>query len=82
MAERKIPDRSDEPALQESLDHGPKSHTAANSDDVEPGAAPDARDDEGNVVPSPETETERPPDGHKVEEMTGVPEDSEELSDI
>ncbi len=48
MAERKIPDRSDEPALQESLDHGPKSHTAANSDDVEPGAAPDARDDEGN----------------------------------
>jgi hypothetical protein len=82
MAERKIPDRKDEPALQESLDHGPKSHTAANSDDVEPGAAPDARDDEGNLIQPPEAEPERSPDGHKVEEMTGVPESSEELSDI
>ena len=82
MAERKIPDRSDEPALQESLDHGPNSSTAANSDDVEPGAATDARDDEGNLIQLPEPEPERPPDGHKVEEMTGVPESSEELSDI
>ncbi len=81
MAERQIPDRSAEPALQESLDHGPNSVTAANSDDVEPGA-PDARDDEGNLVPSPAPETKRPPDAHEVEEMTGVPESSEELSDI
>ena len=82
MAKRQIPDRSAEPALQESLDHGPDSTTAANSDEAEQDASPDARDDEGNVVPSPEAEPERPPDAHEVEEMTGVPEDSEELSDI
>jgi len=82
MAERQIPDRSAEPALQASLDHGPNSTTAATSDDVEPGAPPDTRDDEGNLIPSPETEPERPPDAHEVEEMTGVPESSEELSDL
>ena len=82
MAKRQIPDRSAEPALQESLDHGPDSTTAANSDDAEQDPSPDARDDEGNVVPSPEAEPERPPDAHEVEEMTGVPEDSEDLSDI
>jgi hypothetical protein len=82
MAERQIPDRSAEPALQESLDHGPNATTAATSDDVEPGAPPDARDDEGNLVPSPKAEPDRPPDAHEVEEMTGVPESSEELSDM
>jgi hypothetical protein len=82
MAERQIPDRSAEPALQASLDHGPNSATASTSDDVEPGAPPDTRDDEGNSVPSQKTEPERPPDAHEVEEMTGVPESSEELSDM
>jgi hypothetical protein len=82
MAERQIPDRSAEPALQASLDHSPASTTAANSDEVEPGAPDDTRDDEGNEVPSKENEPERPPDAHEVEEMTGVPESSEELSDI
>lgn len=33
MAERRIPDRSAEPALQASLDHGPKATTATNSDE-------------------------------------------------
>ena len=31
MAEQRIPDRSKEPALQDSLDHGPKATTATNS---------------------------------------------------
>jgi hypothetical protein len=57
MAEPKIPDRSNEPALQASLDHGPKSTTASNSNDVPPDAPADARDDEGNS-----TATERPLD--------------------
>lgn len=51
MAKPKIPDRSEEPALQESLDHGPQSTTAANSDDAEHDPAAEARDDEGNAVP-------------------------------
>ena len=82
MAERQIPDRSAEPALQASLDHGPDSTTAANSDDVEPGAPPDTRDDEGNLIPSKKAQPEQPLDAHEVEDMTGVPESSEELSDI
>ena len=49
MAERKIPDRSDEPALQESLDPE-KSTTAANSNDVQPDPPEETRDDEGNSV--------------------------------
>ena len=49
MAKPKIPDRSAEPAVQESLDPD-KSSTASNSDDVEPGAEAEARDDEGNAV--------------------------------
>ena len=49
MAKPKIPDRSDEPAVQESLDHE-KSTTAANSEDAEPDASAEARDDEGNVI--------------------------------
>ena len=51
MAERKIPDRSDEPALQESLDPE-KSTNAANSNDVEPDPPEETRDDEGNSVAS------------------------------
>lgn len=50
MAKPQIPDRSDEPAVQESLDHE-KSTKAANSNDVEPDAPAEARDDEGNVIP-------------------------------
>jgi hypothetical protein len=49
MAAPKIPDRSAEPAVQESLDRE-KSTTAANSSDVEPDEAGEARDDEGNVI--------------------------------
>jgi hypothetical protein len=51
MAEPKIPDRSEEPALQESLDHGLKAIIAANSDDAEHDPAAEARDDEGNAIP-------------------------------
>jgi hypothetical protein len=82
MAERQIPDRSAEPALQASLDHGPASTTAANSDDAEPAAPTEARDDEGNLIPPLKTKPERPPDAHEVEEMTGVPESSKELGVI
>ena len=49
MAERRIPDRSAEPAVKESLDPE-KSTTAANSNDVDPDEQPEARDDEGNVI--------------------------------
>ncbi len=49
MNEPKIPDRSGEPALQEALDRE-KSTTAANSEDVDPDAQAEARDDEGNAV--------------------------------
>jgi hypothetical protein len=49
MKEPKIPDRSGEPALQEALDRE-KSTTAANSEDVDPDAPPETRDDEGNVI--------------------------------
>jgi hypothetical protein len=47
MVERRIPDRSEEPALQTSLDHGPKATTATNSDeehDAAPDAPPDAEE--------------------------------------
>ena len=63
MAKPKIPDRSDEPALQDSLDHGPQSMTAANSDDVEPNPPPEARDDEGNSIEPPP-----PPDPAAVDD--------------
>lgn len=49
MAAPKIPDRSAEPAVRKSLDRE-KSTTAANSSDVEPDDAEEARDDEGNVI--------------------------------
>jgi hypothetical protein len=52
MSEPKIPDRSGEPAVQESPDDE-KSTTAANPNDVEPDAPPDTRDDEGNLVGTP-----------------------------
>jgi hypothetical protein len=82
MEEPRIPDRSAEPALQASLDHGPKATKAANSDEVAQGAADEKRDDEGNLILPVETEGERPANAQKGEEMTGVPESSEELSDI
>ena len=49
MAAPKIPDRSADPAVRESLDRE-KSATAANTSDVEPDDAGEARDDEGNVI--------------------------------
>lgn len=52
MPKRKIPDRSAEPAVQESLDPE-KSNTAASSNDVEPDAPAETRDDEGNLVETP-----------------------------
>ena len=84
MAERTIPDRSAEPALQESLDHGPKSKTAANSNDVEPDAPPETRDDEGNSTEQrkPDAAVTRKPPAEKVKEQTGVPAESEELSTL
>jgi hypothetical protein len=86
MEEPRIPDRSAEPALQASLDHSPEAKKAANSDEVAQGAPRDSRDDEGNVVPSQgpaqQAEDEHLPDAHEVEEMTGVPESSEDLSDM
>jgi hypothetical protein len=42
MPEPRIPDRSAEPALQRSLDHGPKATTATNSDEEADAAPPDA----------------------------------------
>ena len=42
MAEPRIPDRSKEPALQASLDHGPKATTATNSDEEADAARPEA----------------------------------------
>jgi hypothetical protein len=79
MAEPRIPDRSAEPELQASLDHGPKATTASTSDDVARGAPADARDDEGNLVqPVKAKKPERPRDGHQVEEGTAVPESSEQ----
>ena len=65
MTEPRIPDRSEEPALQKSLDKGPKATTAMNSDE------------EADTAPS-----EGSPDDEEVEEMTGVPANSKELSTI
>jgi hypothetical protein len=65
MAETRIPDRSQEPGLQASLDHGPKATTATNSDKEAKAAPPGA-----------------PPDAEEVEEMTGVPAASQDLSTI
>ena len=69
MAEPRIPDRTQDPALQASVDHGPKATTATDSDepnDAPPKAPPDADE----------------PDAEEVEKMTGVPADSKELSTI
>ena len=49
MAEPRIPDRSAEPALQTSLDHGPKATTATNSDEEADAAPPDAPPDAEEV---------------------------------
>lgn len=59
MAKPQIPDRSAEPAVQESLDHE-KSTTASNSNDVAPDASPETRDDEGNSVEAEEKVDEAP----------------------
>lgn len=48
-AKRQIPDRSEEPAVQESLDEE-RSTTAANSSDAATDVPPETRDDEGNAV--------------------------------
>ena len=70
MAEPRIPDRSQEPALQASLDHGPKATTATNSDEESGAAAPEAQPDAEDL------------DAEEVEKITGIPADSEELSTI
>ena len=70
MAEPRIPDRSAEPALQASLDHGPRATTAMNSDE-EPKTAPPKAPPDAEV-----------PDAEEVEKMTGVPEESQELSTL
>jgi hypothetical protein len=49
MTKPRIPDRSAEPAVRESLDRE-KSTTASNSSELEPDASGEARDDEGNVI--------------------------------
>ena len=78
MAEPKIPDRSVEPALQKSLDHGPKATTAANSDDANHAAKPDTR---AKNAPKGEKadDPSAPPDAEEVEELTGVPAAAKDL---
>ena len=70
MAEPRIPDRSAEPALQASLDHGPRATTAMNSDEEPKATAREA---------SPDA---KKPDAKEVEKMTGVPGESKELSTL
>ena len=76
MNKPKIPDRSNEPALQESLDHGAKSTTAANSDDVANRESTGARDDEGNLVPPKKKQGRVGSVAGGTEEKAGVPESS------
>jgi hypothetical protein len=61
--QKRIPDRSDEPAVQESLDPQ-RSTLAANSDDIpaeaNAEANDEARDDEGNVIEPDATGSEAP----------------------
>ena len=96
MTQPKIPDRSAEPAVQESLDRGPRSRTASNSNDVPADAPPEeARDDEGNYMGVEPKNDDAPGaagaardesgdalDAGEVEERTGVPPSSKELSDM
>ena len=96
MTEPKIPDRSGEPGVQESLDRSSKARTASNSNDAPPDAPPEeARDDEGNYVGvepkndeasrtggASRGEAEGALDDEEVEERTGVPPSSRELSDM
>jgi hypothetical protein len=93
MTEPHIPDRSAEPALRESLDHGAQSRTAAHSEDVSRDAGKGPRDSKSSETdaPAPPESTVRPgksqddstkPDPEEVEEMTGVPKSSEELSQM
>jgi hypothetical protein len=70
MTEPRIPDRSAEPALQASLDHGPKATTAMNSDE------------EAKAAPTKASHDAQKPDAEEVEKMTGVPEESQELSTL
>jgi len=78
MAEPKIPDRSAEPALLESLEQGPQSTTAANSDDVEHDPAAQGRDDEGNAVavPAPTTQPKANVSSDRVPATDAEPEGS------
>lgn len=93
MTEPRVPDRSAEPALRESLDHGTQSRTAAQSEDVsrDAGKGPRAADSGKTDAPSlPESRTKpgkspdetAKPDAEEVEEMTGIPKTSEELSQM
>ena len=96
MTPPNIPDRSAEPAVQESLDRSPKARTASNSNDIPADAPPEeARDDEGNFMGGePKNDDASAPtrgsggdaedelDDEEVEERTGVPPSSKELSDM
>jgi hypothetical protein len=93
MTQPHIPDRSAEPALHESLDHGALSRTAAQSEDVsrDAGKGPRAAnpsDKNAPAPPEPESPRDKPeddptkPDAEEVEDMTGVPKTSEELSQM
>jgi hypothetical protein len=91
MTELRIPDRSAEPALNASLDRGALSRTAAQSEDVSRDAGKGPRDANKTDAPSPAESTSRPedskddsskPDADEVEEITGVPKTSEELSQM
>lgn len=43
---------------------------------------PDRSADPGKIEDEPAEDTDAPPDAEKVEELTGVPPDSKELSDM
>jgi len=74
MTEPRIPDRSAEPALRESLDHGAQSRTAAHSEDVSRDAGKGPRADSGETeAPEPPESTSQPgksPDDSKVEDAS------------
>ena len=92
MTEPRIPDRSAEPALQKSLDHGAQSRTAAHSEDVARDAGKGPQEDTADHA---DPESQQPtrsldsrddsaaePDDEEVETMTGVPSSSEDLSQM
>jgi hypothetical protein len=79
MSEPRIPDRSAEPALQKSLDRGPQAHTAAHSEDV---ARDAGKGPQENPDHEPSDEHEAEPGDEEVEQMTGVPPASKDLSQM